>query len=687
MMRAVLPATTPMIHDSLPCVNGFGPTEPEWLDDGTPFSREFADVYYSRDDGCAEARHVFLQHNALEARWRALPDRRDCVFVINETGFGTGLNFLLAWELWERVAPANARLVFRSLEAFPLSRTALRRANARWPELAPFADELAAAWPPLLEGLHTLDLADGRVRLQLHIGDVMHALAEYGANLHPELATAADAWFLDGFAPARNPAMWTPQVMRLIAALSHSGTTLATFTAAGAVRRELQQLGFSVERVAGHGRKREMLSARFSANTDRQQETASETPWYLHARPQTRPHDVLVIGAGVAGACCAHALARRGLRVTAIDAGSEPSGQAAPNPQGILFTQLPLASTPHGEFMLHSYLYALRFHAAVFGGDGPDYARCGLLRLCDDAGSEFAALRERYGALPELARFLNRDEASEIAGVALRQGAIHLPGSGWLVPQEARRRLLDDALIATRFDCRAIRLERADAGWCVELEGGEHIRAGAVIIATAADANTLLGTNPLPVSPLRGQVSFIPRTLAEPTPRCVICANGYVAPPRAEWLCCGASYVRGAGDFQPTRQEQAGNLERVHEILSHIDPAQIPYDALAAGVGYRSSTPDRLPIAGAVPDAAAFRRDFAQLRHNARQVLEHTGSYLPGLYVSIGHGSRGLSSAPICADAIAASICAETSPLPRSLQRAIAPGRFLIRDLIKGRGT
>ncbi|HMV71781.1 MAG TPA: FAD-dependent 5-carboxymethylaminomethyl-2-thiouridine(34) oxidoreductase MnmC, partial [Pseudomonadales bacterium] len=195
------------------------------------------------------------------------------------------------------------------------------------------------------------------------------------------------------------------------------------------------------------------------------------------------------------------------------------------------------------------------------------------------------------------------------------------------------------------------------------------------------------GANPLPIAALRGQITLIPRALVGVTPRCVVCASGYVAPARGEWLCCGASYVRGAGDCQPTRAEDADNLERAHEILAHIDLEKIPQEALRAGVGYRSSTPDRLPIAGAVADAAAFRHDFAALRHNARRPIDRTGSYLPGLYVSTGHGSRGLTSAPLCADAIAASICSEPSPLSRRLQRTISPARFLIRDIIKGRGT
>ncbi|MFZ1293931.1 MAG: bifunctional tRNA (5-methylaminomethyl-2-thiouridine)(34)-methyltransferase MnmD/FAD-dependent 5-carboxymethylaminomethyl-2-thiouridine(34) oxidoreductase MnmC, partial [Pseudomonadales bacterium] len=120
------------------------PAQPQWLDDGTPYSQMFADVYYSRDDGLAESQYVFLQQNALEARWSALPRDSHAVFVIGETGFGTGLNFLLAWQLWERVAPPGARLVFRSLEAWPLETASLARALARWPELASCSAQLTA---------------------------------------------------------------------------------------------------------------------------------------------------------------------------------------------------------------------------------------------------------------------------------------------------------------------------------------------------------------------------------------------------------------------------------------------------------------------------------------------------------------------------------------------------------------
>lgn len=675
-----------MSSDRPPPIAAPHASEPEWLEDGTPFSRAFNDVYFSRDDGRAESRYVFLDHNRLAARWAALPDAPDTLFVIHETGFGTGLNFLLAWELWERTAPAAARLVFRSLEAFPLEAGVLARALGRWPELGPRTHRLLAAWPPLLPGLHTLEFDGGRVTLQLYIGDVREALRQYGAEAHPELAAKADAWFLDGFAPARNPAMWEEPVMRAVAALSQPGTTLATFTVAAAVRAALSAHGFALERVPGFGRKRDMLTGVFCGAAATRAAPAHETPWHL--APAAGPGDrrAIVIGAGIAGATCARALARRGWHVTVLEADAGPGAAASGNPQGMLFTQLPASDTPHGEFTLHSFLYARRYYAELLAGDSDSFSPCGLLQLhgAEDAAA-LARLAARFAAYPQLVRPVDAAEASALAGVPLAQGGLHLPGSGWIAPPVACEHALRHPLIEARFGCRATALSSDAAGWRVQLDGDATLRADAVIVATAAAANELLGTDALPLSPLRGQVTQLPRAALGEAPRCVVCAEGYVAPPRGGWVCCGASFVRGGGDFVPTAAEHRDNLQRLGEILPHVDPATIDIATLRGRVGYRASTPDRLPVAGPVPDIAAFRQLFAGLARNARQPVDRIGAYRHGLYVSAGHGSRGLTSAPLCAEAIAAAIAREPSPLPRRLQRTLSPARFVVRSLARGR--
>jgi tRNA 5-methylaminomethyl-2-thiouridine biosynthesis bifunctional protein len=660
-------------------------SEPEWLADGTPFSREFNDVYYSRDDGSAESRYVFLDHNRLAARWAALPDAPGTLFVIHETGFGTGLNFLLAWQLWQSVAPASARLVFRSLEAFPLEADALARALQRWPVLEPFTRQLLGAWPALLPGLHTLEFDGGQVSLQLYIGDVREALEQCGADTHPELAVKADAWFLDGFAPARNPAMWDDAVMRRVAALSKPGTTLATFTVAAAVRTALAKHGFTLARVPGFGRKRDMLTGVFDGETAPGPRPPTQTPWHLAAAAPRGDRRAIVIGAGIAGATCARALARRGWRVTVLEADAAPATGASGNPQGMLFTQLPAADTPHGEFTLHSFMHALRYYAELFAGDSKGLSPCGLLQLHGprDAAA-LARLAERFAAYPRLVRLVDAAQASALAGVPLAHGGLYLPASGWIVPPAACGRALDHPLIETLPGCRVRALSAEESGWRVQLDAGGMLQAGAVIVATAAAANELLGADALPLSPLRGQITLLPRAALTPAPRCVVCAEGYVAPPHGEWICCGASFVRGAGDFVPTAGEHRGNLQQLQEILPFFDATAVDVATLAGRVGYRASTPDRLPLAGPVPDIAAFREAYAGLQRNARLPIDRIGPYRRGLYVSAGHGSRGLTSAPLCAEAIAAAIAGEPSPLPRRLQRTLSPARFLIRRIIKG---
>ena len=225
----------------------------QWRD-GQPWSARFGDRYFSADGGLDETRHVFLQGNRLAERWATLA--QGAVFHLGETGFGTGLNVLCAWQLFEPVAPAGALLCVHSVERWPLAREALQAALALWPSLQSQADALLAAWAPPPSGVWQQDF--GTLQLALHVGDVAAVLPGWPPG-------TIDAWCLDGFAPALNPEMWSQAVLAQVARCARPGGTLATYTSAGAVRRGLQAVGFQVQRVPGHGRKREMLVARREA--------------------------------------------------------------------------------------------------------------------------------------------------------------------------------------------------------------------------------------------------------------------------------------------------------------------------------------------------------------------------------------------------------------------------------------
>jgi len=222
------------------------PATLQFAPDGTPRSELFDDIYHSADGGLEQARHVFLNGNNLPERWRGR-DR----FVIVETGFGLGLNFLASWAAWREDAARSRVLHFISCELHPFQVDDLERVHANWPELAPLAAQLRARWPALTDGMHCLHLEDGRVCLTLYFGDACEGLAQIDAR--------ADAFFLDGFSPAKNPAMWSTQLFHLLSRLAAPGATLATWSVAGKVREGLRHARFTVSMSPGFGGKRQML--------------------------------------------------------------------------------------------------------------------------------------------------------------------------------------------------------------------------------------------------------------------------------------------------------------------------------------------------------------------------------------------------------------------------------------------
>lgn len=226
-------------------------TDIKWINN-TPHSIEFNDIYFSTDDGLDETNHVFIQQNQLENRVKSLTDKQ---FAIIETGFGTGLNYLVASELWLKHAPSEAVLHFTSVEKYPLRLEDLAKAHALWPQFSAISNELLAQYKILKSGANHFSIAGGLIQLALQVDDIALALSQ--------LTQKADAWFLDGFAPAKNAEMWSAEVFAHIGRLSHTNTTFATFTSAGVVRRGLQAVGFKVEKQAGFGKKREMLRGTF----------------------------------------------------------------------------------------------------------------------------------------------------------------------------------------------------------------------------------------------------------------------------------------------------------------------------------------------------------------------------------------------------------------------------------------
>jgi tRNA 5-methylaminomethyl-2-thiouridine biosynthesis bifunctional protein len=638
----------------------------DWDDQGQPRSRQFGDIYFASQDGLGETHHVFIEGTDLAARCAALPAGGR--LVIGETGFGTGTNFLCAWRQFERSAPADAQLHFVSVEKYPLAAADLHRALALWPELAPWSAPLLEQYLAIHPGFQRLVLGGGRVILTLLVGDALQML--------PQLDARIDVWFLDGFAPAKNPEMWTPPLFQQLARLSAPGASLATFTSTGYVRRALNEAGFVMRRAPGYGKKWEILRGQFEGAP-----APAEKPWYARP-PQQERRQALVIGAGLAGCATAASLASRGWQVTLLERHDSVAREASGNPQGVLYLKLSAHGTALSQLVLAGFGHTRRLLQRLQPGD---WAACGVLQLAFDA-KEAERQAKLAGAFPaDLLRNLDRQQAEAIAGVELPAGGLFYPEAGWVHPPALCQLLADHPSIRLLPHSEALDLRRLDGSW--QAMAGERLLAEAPV-AVLAGAAEVQRFAELPLKRIRGQISRLPQTEASAALGCVLCAEGYVAPPRAGEHTLGASFDFHAEDLAPTAAEHAGNLDLLREISTdlaarlgaeHLDPAQ-----LEGRAAFRCTSPDYLPIVGPLADPAAFAEAYAVLGKDARQVPDAPCPWLDGLYVNSGHGSRGLISAPLCGELLAAWLSDEPLPLPRAVAEACHPNRFMLRRLIRG---
>ena len=647
----------------------------DWDEQGNPHSREFSDVYFATGAGLEETRHVFLVQNDLQARFSGLPEHGR--LVIGETGFGTGLNFLCAWQLFAECAPPTARLHFVSVEKFPLSRVDLQRALDLWPELSPFAGPLLEQYVAIHEGFQRLVFDGGRVTLTLLIGDVLQML--------PQLDGQVDAWFLDGFAPAKNPEMWTPELFAELARLAAPNSTIGTFTSTGWVRRALNAAGFKMKRVPGIGHKWEVLRGAFLGWPAEAAPAPTVKPWFARPAPVTGERKAIVIGGGMAGCTSAESLAARGWRVTLLERHRDIAQEASGNPQGVLYLKLSAHGTALSQLILSGFGYTRR--AVERLQRGVDWDACGVLQLAFN-DKEAQRQAQLAAAFPEdLLCLVDKPTAEVRSGVTLASGGLYFPEGGWVHPPALCRAAVDHPNIDLKLHQNALELRRESGLW--QAWDGTVMLASAevVILAGAADIKQFPVSASLPLKRIRGQITRLSQTATSSELSTVVCAEGYVAPARLGEHTLGASFDFNNEDLTPTTADHLGNLELLQEIsgdlAERLGAAQLPAEHLQGRAAFRCTSPDYLPIIGPLADKDAFVQAYAALAKDARQTPDAPCPWLDGLYINSGHGSRGLITAPLSAELLAAWLDNEPLPLPRSVAEACHPNRFMLRELIR----
>ncbi|MEO1767181.1 bifunctional tRNA (5-methylaminomethyl-2-thiouridine)(34)-methyltransferase MnmD/FAD-dependent 5-carboxymethylaminomethyl-2-thiouridine(34) oxidoreductase MnmC [Thiobacter aerophilum] len=604
----------------------------EWRH-GAPFSPRFGDVYFSAEAGPEETEHVFLAGNDLASRFARLAPGQ--TFTLGETGFGTGLNFLATWQLFQIAAPPGAQLDYFSVEGYPLADEELAAVTAAWPAFASFGKQLAARWRRRVPGWNRWHFAAGRVRLTLAWEDVAAAL--------PGLPDASvDAWFLDGFAPAKNPDMWNATVCRELARATRPGGSFATYTAAGWVRRNLAEAGFHVEKRRGFGRKREMLRG--------------VKPGVWQPVPPAAGR-VVVIGGGLAGTAAGWALARRGLSVQLVEAAPVLAVGASGNPVGVMHLRLAAGMGPLQRLLLAAWGHALAYLDEVLPVDGEQRAECGLLQLAVSA--EERRRIERLSALAWPAHLLvpvTGQEAAAHAGLSVGLAGLWFPQGGWVAPGALCGQLAQGLGLNLAQPVTA--LAPTLDGWRVET-GVDLLNASHVVVASGHTARRFSPLAHLPLQPVRGQITEVAATVASRQQRCVLCGEVYLTPARGDRHLLGAT----------TRFDDCGTDVRLPEQEENLARFARQFPTVYQALG------------GA---AATLVGGRAAVRCSAPGAMPVIGEVAPGLFVSLAHGTRGLLTTGLAAECIAARLTGTLPPLPSTLVAAVTPQRFARLDMPQG---
>lgn len=652
---------------------------------GTPVASEFDDVYFSNASGIQESEYVFIQNNHLLERWQAWPES---TFTIAETGFGTGLNFLVTlvhFKDFRRAHPNHPlqRLYFISVEKFPIEKPSLSKALEAWPQLAQESAALLQQYQLDTSGCHRMLFNRNSTILDIWVGDVEEVLPAIDSHHNGQV----DAWFLDGFAPSKNPQMWGKPLFTHMARLSKEDATFATFTAAGLVKRGLAEVGFSVEKRPGFGRKRDMLAGKISVPGS-SQVSGLFCRTGLSCPPKVKT--IAVIGAGLAAANCALALVNKGFQVELYCRSKAIADGASGNPQGGFYPLLNASASIASQLHVSAFHFALRHYRDLLAkGYHFNHQWCGVLL---PAFSQ--AVRQRQQKLidnhtwpTDLVTWLDEQEASHISGVHMPYPGLFIPQAGWINPKQLVAAMLDAALASGRLtvhtEQQLVDAEFHQGSVCLDF-CDKSIQTDAVVFACGHQSSELDFLADLPMRLVRGQVEHIQSTGELQHLNTVICHKGYLTPAQNGAHAMGSTYVKQDVDTRYRLAETATNLRVLRSSLAKCDwVGRVNTQGSSGRAAIRCSTPDHLPMVGALPDLEAQRQQYMELYKGVHYKQWPEAKNHPNAFLLTGLGSRGLTTSPLLAEVLACQINGEPLPLSMQLLAALNPNRFLIRELLR----
>jgi len=645
--------------------------ELHWSDQSEPYSTQFNDVYFNNNQGVKESDYVFFEGNKLHERWSLYEHSQFCII---ETGFGSGLNFFNTATHFSEFKKAHPQatlqqLHFISFEKYPLSVADLTKTVQKFPAFSGLLDALLQQYPLPVVGCHRLLFENDHIRLDLWFGDINEQILQLSTG-NPNNTQIANAWYLDGFNPSSNPEMWQTSLFEKMYAYSKPDATLATFTAAGFVRRGLIAAGFSIHKRKGYGKKREMLIGSLAA-------TKANSS---HHAPIT---DIAIIGGGIASLCCALSLAKRGQKITLYCADKQLGEGASGNLQGALY---PLINQQHdalSQLFTNAYLFALHRYKSQHLQTPFSHEFNGLLQLAYDQSSGKKLDKILAATLPEqLVHGVNAQQTNQLAGVEIDLPALYYPHAGWLSPraliQSLARSLNALDNVSIRYQQRIDELQPQAEGWRLK-HAQHHYQHQAVVIAAGFDTLKLQQCRALPLSAARGQVSHTPTTQPLSQLKKTLCHEGYITPALENVHCIGATFKRHdeQTDYRPSEQVQ--NIQKLQKCIPNKNWTRDIEPSTEAHVAIRCTTRDHFPYVGALIDYDDLKQQYASSAQPIQaNALQHA-------YVLTGLGSRGLCTAPLLGEVIASMINHESLPISKAMAEKMKISRQWLNYIHKNK--
>lgn len=581
-----------------------------------PYSRQFGDVYFSKANGLLETQHVFLNGNDLNTRLAQLNNYQ--YFCVGETGFGTGLNILALWQVWRKVRQKNhSHLHVVSVEKYPLSRQDLIRALKAWPELEPLAQQLIAQYPQAIAGCHRLYFSQECFSLDLWLGDA--------ADILPVMTTTApiNAWFLDGFAPSCNPELWQENILKHIIRLSDVGTTFASFSVAGVIKRGLIAHGIEISRPKGFGQKREMLKGIWPQST-------IQPPKRLK-----KQHQIAIIGAGIAGLTTAWAFAQRGHQVHLFEKTAPICGGSG-NPLALINPKICPIEQACGHLMVSSWQYAQNYYQQFQA----------FSTLCVQQAD-----LKHTGELHKIAQSYPQGIFTQIKPIdnICNYPTATLVSAGSVQPQQLKDEILTHPHIKLHISHISHIAEHANGIVLTDTQKNSF-HSDYVVSCIATQSHELMSTHPK-LRPVRGQVSWFNTNTLLLEPHTALSYGGYAAQLKHNQLILGASFQPKRTDTEVYLEDHEHNLTLLQQAYPHHTSHFPPTNTWQGRSALRAQSPDYFPVVGIISG--------------------HTR-----VYTHTGLGSKGFLFAPLCAEVLVAQIIGELLPIPTALYNKLVPQRF-----------